>query len=499
MKRPWLSLCIVLLLVQQSLIAQEISKDLYHNYPDAVVRKVYELVNNYQLSSEKQLQAAQVFHKEDSSVAKAIMSGENQQAVKRITAWYRLELQKVIAGSEVQEFALDEKRKEAEAEAKLYTRFLQARYGNDTSFLKRMESLYAKKLFLVKHSLLNDPKLKKLDSKEVEAVIKLDSAMDSYKNAADGIYFVADKIKQLDALKPIAGEDKEKIRNGFLNKRRKGSSETMENDFLKVIQPVLKDTVYYGFLYKKEIYAQALEFVLNYPNRRKYPKEVTRDLMRRITPALLDRQRGFRVLDFAMPQNSAEKEEERNKVFQKYQIAIRGEELKYGVGMPQSLFSIAWINRGKLRLNEKQSDSVLAYVQKIIIDSIRITFKPSDSVPDFRTFEKRTLTNLISNTQFAGILAIESYPKAFKWAQQQWGEITAYGIKKDLDSTKALKDITGFQLKKMVSKELFAGNPDKMEADIRQINTKKPTILNALDLVRKNPNSKEALNKSFQW
>lgn len=311
--------------------------------------------------------------------------------------------------------------------------------------------------------------------------------------------FIDEKMKVMEAARPLAKKAKELLYKGFINRRRTGSTETPEREFLKVLQAVTKDTIYFAALYKDEINSRVQEYVLTYPNYKKYPKTIAKDIMQEIAPAIAERQRQWVLLEYAMPYNSIEKDKIRTAIGNRFNPVMRKAELKRGFNMTKSLFATAYLNKDQLRINEKQGDSLFCYMEKISIDSLKTKYIADSSLAAWRKFEKRTLIRIIGEQKYVGVLGIENLGQSIHLAKNQWQDIKKYQLDNGADSAQTIGVIAKYQLHMLVSKAMFADDPEKGETDMRYIKTNRPQILNALELAKANPNSRQALKRSFTW
>lgn len=378
----------------------------------------------------------------------------------------------------------------AQAEAS----FLRKKYGADEAMEKRFATILYNKNIDVDRVMDEYGNSADLDSKLGTVIARHDSIMQQYLRPAAAIHYITKKIAALDSIRPLREEQRTKITNTFLNSTKTSGDDRYADLFKSAIQ-TLGDTTYFAQIYKKWIEKTALERVSKSVAKSKQPKNVsksTKDLFFHYHKAQV-------TISYTFPAESKQYRTINEQIETHYKPLLDSALMRDGSLIEKSQLSAALRIAKPLQMTARQQDSLLLAGDRLVRDRDKFLKANPEQTYRYQSFERRELAKILSPEQYTRLLQSLYHKEAQFWAANQWKEIENYKLMDKTDSTSLKKEMTNYQLNKLIIKERFADDLSVQAAQLKQIELSKPKIVKLLDAARKSPQKADAIAGKLTW
>lgn len=311
-----------------------------------------------------------------------------------------------------------------------------------------------------------------------------DSLADTYIYMASCHAFIQKKIRLMEDVKPLSSREKNILSGEFMQLSRLENDKSMDERFDDLLHRVIKDTVYYASLYKKQIdrrreinYFKSLRNLVN-------KNKVTRDGVTVIAPLLLRKETSLAVLNVAYVDGDKEKDSLMDRAAAYYDSLIDRELVRDGA-KGNSKFALAVQYRNVLHLNEKQVDDLLDRAAEM--EQLKNTAKVSDrSEKKFtqKGYESEQLPLILTENQYGRLLVIANRDQALTWAKNDWQELRTRGLTEGYDSATVIKQIFNFDIEQQVARTRWVNDPVQLNAALKVSNETMPAALSKLKAAR---------------
>jgi len=187
-------------------------------------------------------------------------------------------------------------------------------------------------------------------------------------------------------------------------------------------------------------------------------------------------------------------------LYSKNPFLMRKMELYEGTAPENTLFTDLMMARSTLKLNGAQVDSLVNCTYQLMSLILDYNKTPRSASYPSRRFEYKTMSRILTEEQFDNFLQIRYSPRAEGDALATWAELEKSNLITGLDKKKVLKELTAYELNKVISKVKSNTSRTREAAyEAKRAEASKPEILIALEGKKNTAMTNSDQKRSMAW
>jgi hypothetical protein len=305
------------------------------------------------------------------------------------------------------------------------------------------------------------------------------------------------KIKSIKAIPEAAVQ---KIKQQFYAKSNKDLYADWGSVLLEATQFVLPDTAIFSVLYNKQI--RKLAIALAVPERLNLIRihHISKQQYLPVVKLLENKAYQLALIDYTYGAYGRKRDSLVLEINHYHDSVIQVALLKDGSLLNSSQFAIALKYKKALGIPEYLTDTLVYHAMYISQARDSILQKDPFAKTDFKAYESKYLSQLLTEDQYTKLLSIKNASQAKMDANEDWDDIEKRGIANELDKANTIDQLYKYYMAKWNTYYRFADNTIKQEANLQLLKESSPKALKMLNAAKKQPNPLNTNSTvNFKW
>lgn len=498
-----LLVCLILLWMSP-VTSQQLASAITQQYQPAVIIKVQEVSRLLNLPENRQLTMARHFYLADSLISNVIISGRDDNEIQKMKDSMQAVFRLLLTSPERDLYYTHTISAAAAKEARLTSAYLVKKYKAKPAMEPQLFALLFRQQIDFQKLFLLHAGTSQLDTILFKNIADNQAAIENYMDDIKAQQFLQEELTALQAISPVSKKDQDRITAEFMSlemqKKQLGNRELFYNALRKVI----RDTIYYGAIFRDEIQLRAAINGGYAAHRLAIGNQLTKAGYDAIYAQVMQKEKALATYDYTFPVFTRYKDSLITGAARYYDSLITIALMKDGSFPFVSLFTTTIKMRDKLQLSSEQVDSVMsgAFTLQKLYDAYKQQHPGGkfDAAP----FEADKLPHLLTEDQYMMLLGEKNRTRAEEWANKDWKEMRRLGMAAASDSLSVIWQLTEYNKKRLAAKDRYANDDLQQTAYINDIDATMPELLRRLKVARKKTTvatlpAQDGAKNTYQW